>query len=78
MCFAYTEFTAAGGGRWYTLRARCECFDRHGVLWYPPTGREAIFSGTFTDRASGGLLVEHRAETDDDGLLDRLGLPRPR
>ena len=49
--------------------------DRGGVLWYPPTGKTAAYSGTFTDRFEGGRLVEHRGEADSAGLLRRLGLP---
>lgn len=49
--------------------------DRGGVLWYPPTGRAATFSGTFTDRFEEGRLVEHRGESDTKALLRRLGLP---
>ena len=49
--------------------------DRGGVLWYPPTGRAATFSGTFTDRFEDGSIVEHWGESDTPGLLRRLGLP---
>ena len=49
--------------------------DRGGVLWYPPTGKAATFSGTFTDRFEGGRIVEHWGESDTAGLLRRLGLP---
>ena len=49
--------------------------DRGGVLWYPPTGRAATFTGVFTDRFSEGRLVEHRGESDTAGLLRQLGLP---
>ena len=49
--------------------------DRGGVLWYPPTGKETTFSGTFTDRFEGGRLVEHWGESDTKALLRRLGLP---
>ena len=49
--------------------------DRGGVLWYPPTGKEATFTGTYADRFSDGWLVEHRAESDTSGLLRQLGLP---
>ncbi len=50
--------------------------DRGGVLWYPPTNEEATFTGTFTDRFSGGgRVVEHRQQTDTNGLLGQLGLP---
>lgn len=49
--------------------------DAGGVLWYPPTGKAATFSGTFTDRFEEGRLVEHWGESDTAGLLRRLGLP---
>ena len=49
--------------------------DRGGVLWYPPTGKAASFSGTFTDRFEEGRIVEHWGESDTPGLLRRLGLP---
>jgi predicted ester cyclase len=54
-----------------TLRGR----DRGGVLWYPPTGRRAAFAATYTDRFSGGMLVEHRGRSDTAGLVEQLGLP---
>lgn len=56
-------------------RWRMSGTDRGGVLWYPPTGREATFTGAFTDRFYEGRLVEHRGEPDMDGLLGQLGLP---
>ena len=49
--------------------------DRGGVLWYPPTGKRAAFAATYTDRFSGGMLVEHRGRSDTAGLLEQLGLP---
>ena len=58
-----------------TTRWTASGTDRGGVLWYPPTGRSATFSGTFTDRFEEGKLVEHRGESDTEGLLRRLGLP---
>ena len=58
-----------------TTRWTASGTDTGGVLWYPPTGRVATFSGTFTDRFEGGRLVEHRGESDTPGLLRRLGLP---
>jgi predicted ester cyclase len=58
-----------------TTRWTASGTDRGGVLWYPPTGQAATFSGTFTDRFEGGRLVEHRGESDTPGLLRRLGLP---
>lgn len=50
--------------------------DLGGVLWYPPTGKAATFSGVYTDRFEGGKLVEHRGESDTAGLLEQLGLPK--
>ena len=58
-----------------TTRWTASGTDRGGVLWYPPTGKAASFSGTFTDRFEGGRLVEHWGESDTQGLLRRLGLP---
>ena len=58
-----------------TTRWTASGTDTGGVLWYPPTGRAATFSGTFTDRFEGGRIVEHRGESDTEGLLRRLGLP---
>lgn len=62
-----------------TVTTRCTLrgTDGGGVLWYPPTGREATFTGTFTDRFSGGKLVEHRGDSDTAGMLEQLGLPLP-
>ena len=68
------EGQEAGGDR-VTTRWTASGTDRGGVLWYPPTGRAASFSGTFTDRFEEGRLVEHRGESDTQGLLRRLGLP---
>jgi predicted ester cyclase len=67
------EQTAQGD----TVKTRCTFSgtDRGGVLWYPPTNRRATFTGTFEDRFSGGMLVEHRGASDTAGLLRRLGLP---
>jgi predicted ester cyclase len=50
--------------------------DVGGVLWYPPTGKEAAFTGAFTDRFSEGRLVEHGGDWDTVGLLGQLGLSR--
>lgn len=60
-----------------TVTTRCTLrgTDVGGVLWYPPTGREAAFTGTFTDHFSGGKLVEHQEDWDTAGLLRQLGLP---
>lgn len=60
-----------------TVTTRCNLrgTDRGGVLWYPPTGNRATFAATYTDRFSGGVLVEHRGESDTAGLLEQLGLP---
>ena len=48
--------------------------DRGGLLYYPPTGKRAAFTGTFHDRFVDGELAEHRAESDTAGLLRQLGL----
>jgi hypothetical protein len=48
--------------------------DRGGVLWYPPTNKRAAFAAVYTDRFSGGMLVEHRGESDTADLLEQLGL----
>jgi predicted ester cyclase len=68
------EQTAAGD----TVTTRCAFSgtDSGGVLWYPPTGKHATFSGTFTDRFSDGRLVEHRGGIGMTGLRAQLGLPR--
>ena len=58
-----------------TIRCTLQGTDAGGVLWYPPTGREAAFTGTFTDRFSEGRLVEHRGDWDTGGLLRQLNLP---
>jgi predicted ester cyclase len=60
-----------------TVMTRCTLrgTDRGGVLWYPPTGKRAAFAATYTDRFSGGVLVEHRGGSDTAGLLEQLGLP---
>ncbi|QIN79887.1 hypothetical protein GBA65_16650 [Rubrobacter marinus] len=58
-----------------TTRWTASGTDEGGVLWYPPTGRAATFSGVFTDRFEDGRLVEHWGESDTPGLLRRLGLP---
>lgn len=50
--------------------------DRGGVLWYPPTNRRAVFTGTYVDRFFDGMLmVEHGGETDMGRLMEQLGLP---
>jgi predicted ester cyclase len=51
--------------------------DRGGVLWYPPTDKHAIFTGTFTDRFSDGRLVELRGGIDMTSLLEQLDLLPP-
>lgn len=61
-----------------TTRWSARGTDKGGVLWYPPTGRRAAFSGTYVDRFSDGKLVEHRGESDQAGLLEQLGLPTER
>ena len=48
--------------------------DRGGFLYYPPTGKEALFTGVFHDRFADGRLAEHRAESDTRRLLQQLGL----
>ena len=58
-----------------TTRWTASGTDAGGLLWYPPTGEAATFSGTFTDRFEEGRLVEHWGESDTAGLLRRLGLP---
>lgn len=62
-----------------TVTTRCvfSGTDGGGVLWYPPTGREATFKATFTDRFSAGKLIEHWGRSDTAGLLEQLGLPLP-
>jgi predicted ester cyclase len=49
--------------------------DRGGVLWYPPSGKAAVFGGVFRDRFSDGRLAEHAGEADLEELLRQLGLP---
>lgn len=60
-----------------TVTTRCVLSgtDGGGVLWYPPTGMEATFTATFTDRFSAGRLVERWGGPDTAGLLQQLGLP---
>ena len=58
-----------------TTRCTLRGVDRGGVLWYPPTEKRVAFSATYTDRFSGGMLVEHRGESDTADLLEQLGLP---
>lgn len=64
------EQTAQGD----TVTTRCVLSgtDRGGVLWYPPTGKHATFTGTYTDRFSEGRLVEHRGGGDTVALLRQL------
>ncbi len=59
-----------------TVMTRCifSGTDRGGVLWYPPTGKSATFTGTYLDRFSNGRLAEHSGETDTPKLLEQLGL----
>jgi predicted ester cyclase len=64
-------------GETITTRWTASGTDRGGVLWYPPTGKAATFSGVYTDRFSDGKLVEHWGESDTAGLLDQLGLSPP-
>ncbi len=58
-----------------TTRCTLRGTDAGGILWYPPTGREAAFTGIFTDRFSEGRLVEHKGDWDTVDLLRQLGLP---
>ena len=58
-----------------TTRCTLRVVDRGGVLWYPPTNKRAAFAAVYTDRFSGGRLVEHRGESDTADLLEQLGLP---
>ncbi len=60
-----------------TVTTRCALrgVDRGGVLWYPPTNKRAASAAVYTDRFSGGMLVEHRGESDTADLLEQLGLP---
>jgi predicted ester cyclase len=64
-------------GETITTRWTASGTDRGGVLWYPPTGKAATFSGVYTDRFSDGKLVEHWGESDTAGLLDQLDLSPP-
>lgn len=58
-----------------TTRCVLSGTDRGGVLWYPPTGKHATFTATYTDRFSDGRLVEHEGEIDMAALLKQLGIP---
>ena len=60
-----------------TVTTRCVLSgtDRGGVLWYPPTGKHAAFTATYTDRFSDGRLVEHNGEIDMSALLKQLAMP---
>ena len=58
-----------------TTRCTMEGTDEGGVLWYPPTGKKAVFGSKFTDLFSDDQLVEHRGESDVIGLLKQLDLP---
>ena len=58
-----------------TTRCTLRGVDRGGVLWYPPTEKRVAFAAIYTDRFSGGMLVEHRGRSDTAGLLEQLGLP---
>ena len=73
LSFTLEEQSAEGD----TVTTRCtmEGTDEGGVLWYPPTGKKAVFGSTFTDLFSDGQLVEHRGESDVIGLLKQLDLP---
>jgi predicted ester cyclase len=65
-------------GEMVTTRWTASGTDLGGVLWYPPTGKAATFSGVYTDRFSDSKLVEHWGESDTAGLLRQLGLPSGR
>jgi predicted ester cyclase len=58
-----------------TTRCTLRGVDRGGVLWYPPTEKRVAFAAVYTDRFSGGMLVEHRGRSDTAGLVEQLGLP---
>jgi predicted ester cyclase len=71
------EDQRAAEGETVSTRWTASGTDRGGVLWYPPTGKAATFSGVYTDRFSDGKLVEHWGESDTADLLDQLGLSPP-
>ncbi len=73
LCLTVEEQTAEGD----KVRTRCSLSgtDRGGFLWYPPTNRRATFGAAYVDRFTDGRLVEHRGESDTEGLLAQLGLP---
>ena len=62
-------------GDMVTTRCVLHGTDRGGLLWYPPTGRRAIFAVKYTDRFSDGVLVEHWGGSDTGSLLEQLSLP---
>jgi predicted ester cyclase len=62
-------------GATVTTRCALRGVDRGGVLWYPPTEKRVAFAAVYTDRFSGGMLVEHRGRSDTAGLVEQLGLP---
>lgn len=64
------------GGDLVRTRLTLSCTDRGGVLWYPPTGRRAIFRADFADRFRDGRPVEHSGEADTEDLLRQLGLAK--
>ena len=73
LSFTLEEQSAEGDA--VTTRCTMEGTDEGGVLWYPPTGKKAVFGSEFTDLFSDGQLVEHRGESDVIGLLKQLDLP---
>lgn len=50
--------------------------DEGGVLWYPPSGKQATLSGIFIDRFEDGKLVAHRGESETQSLIAQLGHAR--
>lgn len=62
-------------GAWVTTVWEARGTDRGGLLWYPPTGKSATFSGVFFDRVADGRVVEHAGRTDMAELYEQLGLP---
>jgi predicted ester cyclase len=59
-----------------TVTTRCTLSgtDSGGVFWYPPTHRQATFTGNYTDRFWNGKMVEHYGGVDKVALMKQLGL----